>query len=135
MQEHGTCAPAEFLFATECGQIIGVTGDVSRTHGIVAVERKDAIYKGLAIAGGLLLAVDFHNARIDVFDGAFHDADAGHTMFVDPEMKAGFAPFNVRVIDDKVFVAYAKQDADRKDEVAGVGLGAISVFDTSHPAW
>jgi hypothetical protein len=44
-------------------------------------------------------------------------------------MKPGFAPFNVAAVGDKLYVAYARQDADAEDEVAGQGLGFVSVFD------
>lgn len=42
-----------------------------------------------------------------------------------------FAPFNVQAIGKNVYVAYAKQDEDKEDEVAGVGLGAVVVFDAA----
>ena len=32
------------------------------------------------------------------------------------------------VLDNKVYVAYAKQDAQREDEIAGQGLGRVDVF-------
>ena len=51
--------------------------------------------------------------------------------FNDPSLPAGFAPFNVQNINGMIFVAFAKQDADKKDEVAGPGLGFVEVFDTS----
>jgi uncharacterized protein (TIGR03118 family) len=39
-----------------------------------------------------------------------------------------YAPFNVKVIGDSLFVTYAKQDADKEDEIAGPGKGYINVF-------
>jgi hypothetical protein len=44
-----------------------------------------------------------------------------------PEFKGKnhFAPFNVQAIGTNLYVAYAKQDADKEDEVAGPGLGSV----------
>ena len=50
--------------------------------------------------------------------------------FVDPSLPAGYAPFNVQTIGDKVYVTYALQDAAKDEEVPGVGFGFVSVFDT-----
>jgi uncharacterized protein (TIGR03118 family) len=91
----------------------------------------DAIYKGLALArttgGDFLYATDFHNNHVDVFDSAFHAVNmAGR--FVDPRLPRGFAPFGIQSIGTMIFVAYAKQDADAEDEVAGEGLGFVSAF-------
>jgi uncharacterized protein (TIGR03118 family) len=133
---NGESAPADFVVASETGKIWGVNGDVNATMGITVVDRSsaNAIYKGVAIIANAgtheLLAADFHNGRIDVFDASFHlmpPCDA----FVDSQLPDGYAPFNVVAIGDRVYVTYAKQDADAEDEVDGPGLGAIDVYDTS----
>ncbi len=41
-----------------------------------------------------------------------------------------FAPFGIQNLQGRIYVTYAKQDADAEDEIAGEGLGAVSVFDT-----
>ena len=93
-----------------------------------------AIYKGLAIAstpaGDVLYATDFHNARVDVFDGSMHAREHLST-FVDPGLPAGYAPFGIQTIGGRIFVTYAKQDADAEDEIAGKGLGVVDMFDTA----
>ena len=128
-----TGGKALFLFDGEDGVVRGWNG-AQGTTAIVVKDRSDvgAIYKGLAIAdtaaGPRLYAADFHNARIDVFDGSFGLVpDSG---FVDPGLPAGYAPFNVQTIGDRVFVAYAKQDEDAEDEIAGQGLGFVDAYDT-----
>jgi uncharacterized protein (TIGR03118 family) len=50
------------------------------------------------------------------------------TMFVDPGITAGYAPFNVQVLDGQVYVTYALQDAARHDDVAGPGNGFVDAF-------
>jgi uncharacterized protein (TIGR03118 family) len=92
-----------------------------------------AVFKGLAISnttfGSFLLAADFHNARIDVFDGKFRQIPLPPGIFFhDPRLPKGYAPFDVMVSGDKVYVAYAKQDAAGKDEVDGDGLGFVDVY-------
>jgi uncharacterized protein (TIGR03118 family) len=81
----------------------------------------------------VLLATNFHDNRIDVFDGAFTlQPSAG--LFTDPRLPAGYAPFNVAEINGQVFVTYAKQDADAHDDVAGPAHGFVDVY-TTGGAW
>src|SRR6266540_1520394 len=40
-------------------------------------------------------------------------------------------PFNVQSIGGKIYVAFAKQDEDKEDEVAGPGFGFVDAFDSS----
>jgi uncharacterized protein (TIGR03118 family) len=120
--------PAAFIFDSEDGAVRAWNGG---TIANVVVPSVGGIYKGLAIAntasGPRLYAADFHNARIDVFDGSFGLVpDSG---FEDPTLPAGYGPFNVQTIGGRVFVAYAKQDEDAEDEVAGQGLGFVDVYD------
>jgi uncharacterized protein (TIGR03118 family) len=126
-----TLAPAAFIFASEDGKIRAWRG--GSTAALVTADLNDgAIYKGLAIgqvpAGPLLYAADFHNARVDVFDGAWHDVTPAGS-FVDPELPEGYAPFGIQTIGGRVFVSYAKQDEDAEDEVAGQGRGFVDAYD------
>jgi len=42
---------------------------------------------------------------------------------------AGFAPFGIQAIGDTIYMTFAKQDKDAKDELHGHGLGAVDAFD------
>jgi uncharacterized protein (TIGR03118 family) len=132
----GSSAPALFLFATEEGKILGWNPTVSSSQAVVAVDRsgEGAVFKGLAIgsAGGSdrLYATDFHNGRVDVFDGSFNQLTMPGA-FSDPSVPSGFAPFGIQTIDGNVFVTYAKQDAAAHDDVAGPGLGVVDEFDAN----
>jgi hypothetical protein len=78
--------------------------------------------------GVLVLAADFHNARIDVFDEKFSLVTM--PMFSAPaNIPANFAPFNVAVINGIVYVTYAQQNDEKDDSVAGAGLGFVAAFD------
>jgi uncharacterized protein (TIGR03118 family) len=126
-----------FIFATEAGMIRGWNPAVPppplSTHAFPMANRSNvgAIYKGLAIFqtadGGRLYAADFHNARVDQFDKNFHLISAPGA-FRDPSLPRGFAPFGIQNINGNIFVTYAMQDADRKDEVAGPGLGIVDEY-------
>jgi uncharacterized protein (TIGR03118 family) len=128
--------PALFIFATEDGKILGwnpaVPPPPPSLHAQVAVDRSDAgaVYKGLAIAGDLLYATDFHNGRVDVFDGSWNHVSLPGA-FADPNIPGGFAPFGIQNIGGTIFVTYAKQNAAKHDDVAGQGLGFVDMFDTS----
>jgi uncharacterized protein (TIGR03118 family) len=124
-------APARFLFDTESGTVLAWN---SGTAAQVVATTPDAIYKGLAIATKgsttLLYAANFHAGTVDVFNDAFAPTTVPGG-FADPNLPPGYAPFNVQEIAGSLVVAYAKQDADAEDEVAGPGLGYVDVFDTS----
>ncbi len=121
-------APATFIFSSESGAITAWNRNTGTTAVRVA-GAPGAIYKGLALLhtrhGAFLLATDFHNGRIDVFDGRFRRLRLPGGRFHDPSIPRGFAPFNVAVLGDSVFVTYAKQDADAEDDVPGPGLGFV----------
>lgn len=130
--------PARFLFAAEDGSISGWSPAVSQTAAVVMVSTPGAIYKGLAMAtlGGkrYLYAADFHNGRIDVFDSTFQKVSHAPGEGSDddiirfPGTLRGYAPFNIQNLGGTLFVAYAKQDDEQKDEVAGPGLGLVAAF-------
>jgi len=120
-----------FLFVSEDGTLSGWRGALGSTAESLA--GLSAIYKGAAYANvagsSYLYAADFHNATINVFKGsAAAPALAG--AFLDPTLPQGFAPFNVQSLGGSLYVAYAKQDPNSPDEVAGAGLGYVDQFDT-----
>lgn len=129
-----TSGPARFIFSTERGVIAAWAPTVDMTHALIppTIPITDAIYKGLALAGtgssARLYATDFHNAKIDVYDDGFNPITVPGG-FADPGIPAGFAPFGIQAIGDTIFVTYAKQDADREDELHGPGLGFVNAFD------
>ena len=120
--------PALFLFATEEGKLLGWNMSLGTTAQVVADKTGEgAVFKGLAIAGDRLYATDFHNGKVDVFDGSFGDVNTPGA-FVDPSIPAGYAPFGIQNIDGNIFVTYAKQDADAHDDVAGQGHGFVDEY-------
>jgi uncharacterized protein (TIGR03118 family) len=132
----GSSAPARFMFVGETGHLTAwaptVPPPAPSTAAQDAVVTPGAVYKGLALGhtrkGPRLYAANFSAGRLDVFNGSFGRVGT-RGRFTDRQLPAHFAPFNVAVLNGKVYVAYAKQDAARKDEVAGRGLGRVDVFD------
>jgi len=123
--------PANFIFATEGGTLLGFNKAVDPLKAVIAVDNSasGAVYKGL-VSGrnchgmSLLFATDFHNAKIDIFDRFFHFVNS----ITANDIPFGFAPFNILNIDNLLYVTYAKQDAARHDDEPGLGNGYIDVF-------
>jgi uncharacterized protein (TIGR03118 family) len=146
----GTKLPASFIWATEDGTISAWTGGLGTltpplpaNNAVLAVDNSpDAVYKGLVFGtnanGVFLFAANFRAGTIDVFapdqDPVTHIGLRFKSVttggFVDDEIPAGYAPFGIENIDGDLFVSYAKQNADKHDDVAGRGHGFVDVFDT-----
>jgi len=132
-------APARFIFASEDGSISGWNPAVPpATEAHVAVPASTAaVYKGLAIvstiagnvAGDFLYATNFRARTVDVFDHNFVKQPAG--KFVDPRIPDGYAPFGIQTLGNIVYVTYALQDEEKKDDVPGMGHGFVNAFDLS----
>ncbi|MBO0810740.1 MAG: TIGR03118 family protein [Microlunatus sp.] len=124
--------PASFIFASENGSIAAWNGGEG-TEAVTVASSDGAVYKGLALAhtasGPELLAANFHDNRIDVFGADFMPIPSAG-MFQDPNLPAGYAPFNVAEINGQIFVTYALQDAQAEDDVAGPGHGFVDVYST-----
>lgn len=120
-----------FLFDTEDGIIANWTGANSA---VVAVDNSasGAVYKGLALlnngSGNFLLAANFNSGKVDVFDRNFNPTSLAGS-FTDPNLPAGFAPHGIHVVNNQVYVAFAKQDAAKHDPVPGTGNGVVDIFD------
>jgi uncharacterized protein (TIGR03118 family) len=123
--------PAAFIFVTEDGTISAWNGG---TASAIAVDNSagGAVYKGVALGsnafGPLLYATNFNAGTVDVFDGNFAAVKAAGG-FTDPNLPAGFAPFNIASLGGKLYVSFAKQDSAKHDDVAGPGNGFVDIFD------
>jgi uncharacterized protein (TIGR03118 family) len=126
-------APATFIFDSEAGRVTAWSAGVPpSTSARTVVNAHGAIFKGLAMAsvprhGPLLYATDFHNNRIDVYNGRFNPVRLSGS-FTDRSLPAGYAPFNIQALGGSLYVTYAKQDANAEDDVAGAGFGFVDVY-------
>jgi uncharacterized protein (TIGR03118 family) len=119
-----------FIFSTLDGSVEGwVSGNMNARLG---VQVPGAIFTGLALgmSGGsnFLYAADDKNGAIDVFNTSF--TNVTNTMFagkfVDPNLPAGFTPFNIQLLNGNLYVAYAHPNGI----VQGPG-GFVDEYDTS----
>jgi uncharacterized protein (TIGR03118 family) len=131
--QNGVTGASPFIFVGEAGTVSGWSPSVNRTNAVIAVDTNGtAVYKGLAIGAfagaNYLYAADFRNNRIDVYDASFQKATLPGG-FVDPNLPAGYGPFGIQAIGDRVYVAYAQRETSGNDEVKGAGLGVVDVYD------
>jgi uncharacterized protein (TIGR03118 family) len=129
---------AAFLFVTEDGTVSGWNPNVNGGVPVVEVNTHNkSVFKGATIGTvdtpqgtkTYLYVADFRKGRIAVYDAAFQPVNFGG-FNDDDGVPEHFAPFNVQNIGGNLYVAYAKQDADKHDEVDGPGLGRVLIFST-----
>jgi len=115
---------AVFITSSEDGTLASWKGG---TQAQISVTTPGAVYKGLAIAGNDLFAANFAQNTIDIFNSSFAATTLAGS-FTDPNAIAGYAPFNIQNLAGRFYVAYAKQDAAKFNEVDGAGLGYVDKY-------
>jgi uncharacterized protein (TIGR03118 family) len=121
-----------FLFASEDGTVSGWRNPPLGTLAeVLQTGSTNNVYKGLtygATGGGqYLYLANFRSGAIDVLANPGSPGLGGN--FTDPNLPAGYAPFNIQNIGGVLYVTYALQDVAKKDEVAGLGNGFVDTFD------
>lgn len=123
---------AKLLFCTEAGTVLAFNESIDPHHATVVIDNSSshAVYKGIALAqvhdSQHLYLADFHNGKIDVFNHKFQYINS----FTDSTAPAGFAPFNIRNIQGKLYVTYALQLGPANiDDQPGPGNGFVDIFD------
>lgn len=127
-------SPAAFIFSTLDGEIVGWNG-TPLTSGVTEATVAGAIFTGLAQASigsaNFLYAADFTSSGgIDVFNGQFKNVPGLSNKFKDPNLPAGYEPYNVAPINGKLYVEYAPIGSNGLP-VVGNGNGIVDVFDTN----
>jgi uncharacterized protein (TIGR03118 family) len=122
-----------FIFVSEDGTVSGWRGALGTTAETLKLGSANNVYKGSALAtvgqSEYLYAANFKAGTIDVVPGVA-GAPALTGNFTDPNLPAGYAPFNIQNIGGNLYVTYAVQDAAKEDDVKGAGNGVVDVFDT-----
>ena len=125
-------SPALFIFDALDGTISAWNSSLANANLVVDNSAAGAVYTGLAIdnngTANFILAANNAANKIDVFDTKFASATLSG-KFVDPALPPGFAPFNVHVLNSRVYVAYAMQTPGGGPPTAGAGAGYIDIFD------
>jgi uncharacterized protein (TIGR03118 family) len=127
---HSTAAI--FIFGSLDGTISAWNASLANAQVVVDGNGSGASYTGLAIekngANSYILAANFNAASVDLYETEFaHIALAGH--FTDPDVPQGYAPFNVHVLNNQVYVMFAMQTPGGGPPTTGAGAGYVSVFD------
>ena len=134
--EGSKSGPSIFIFATEDGTISGWNPNVDPASILLKDNSgggNGAVYKGLAISpgpNGLLYAANFRASAgagaVEVYDQTMKLVNT----ITDPTLPKGYAPFNVQVLNGKLYVTFALQDPAKNnhDDLAGAGHGFIDVF-------
>lgn len=127
----GTSGRCYFIFDTESGVVSCWAPSLDNNNAILGYDgtAQGSAYKGLAIdnTNKHLLTADFKNNRVQILDTSWTQIGS----FTDPGLPKNFAPFNVQILNNKVYVAFAKRAKHGIDELHGKGLGYIDVFDLS----
>ncbi len=120
-----------FLFVSEDGTMSGWRGALGTTAETLVAGSAANVYKGVTLGttGGseFAYAANFRTGNIDVTRGSGSATLTGN--FTDPNLPAGYAPFDIQNLGGVLYVTYAVQDAAKHDDVAGPGNGIVDTFD------
>jgi uncharacterized protein (TIGR03118 family) len=122
-------ASSVFLFASGRGTISGWAPSLDLHNAFIAVDHSaaKANYTGLDFAtnnGQVLLYAANHAAGggVEVFGANFQPVDLGAGAFTDPNLPAGFTPYNVVNINGMLYVTYALPGPGK------LGQGVVDIY-------
>ena len=121
--------PASFIFDTLGGAIYGWNNGAGSAAQLEA-STTGASFTGLALdnngAGNFLYAANNAGVGgIDVFNSSFAPTTLSGS-FTDPNLPAGYVPYNIQNINGDLYVEYENPASPRT-----LGSGAVSVFDAN----
>lgn len=129
----------QFLVAADNGTIWGfsVAGGIPQAvTRFVDMSSTAASYTGVAVVrpaccGAYAAVANFGQGFVDTFTRLGDPLSLSPftaNPFIDPNLPSGYAPFNVAVVGNEVFVTYALQDSAHAP-VFAPGAGMVNVFD------
>jgi uncharacterized protein (TIGR03118 family) len=127
-----------FIFDTEDGTLSGWQPSFGN-NATLRVDNKEApngpVYKALALGvdngNTELFATNFRSGGVDVFDVNYKKVNLSKSAFTDPSLPAGYAPFGIANINNRLYVTYALQNDAKHDDVKGPGHGFVDIYETN----
>jgi uncharacterized protein (TIGR03118 family) len=116
---------ALFIFDTLAGTV-DAWNQNDGTTAVTVASKGGAVYTGLALdsnASGSFLYAANVSGGIDVYNSSFQPVFLAGS-FTDPNLPAGYTPYNIQNIGGTLYVAYVAPSF-------GPGMGAVSVFDAN----
>lgn len=126
---------AQLMTATEHGTVHAFNPNVDPLNAYIVLNQQltglVSVYKGLAIANGILYLADFFQSQIDVFDSDYNRISG--FAFIDGDMSdpipLDYGPNNIVHIGGFLYVLWARKSTTiLVHDLDGVGHGFISVF-------
>jgi uncharacterized protein (TIGR03118 family) len=129
---------SSFIFANMGGEIRGWRGGIANNDAILGFTSPGAVYMGLALAtfngSPRLYAADLRQNKVDMVSSTWAKIDGPAGAFVDPDLPAGYAPYGIQAVGNRIIVTYARQPAADPPagrdyrEVPGAGAGVVNAF-------
>ncbi|MGD0295981.1 MAG: TIGR03118 family protein [Bryobacteraceae bacterium] len=120
----GAGSGANFIFANLDGSISAWNGGAGTTA-VIKANVPGASFTGLAIAtvngSPQIYAADQNGSGIDVFNSSWQQIG----QFTDPNVPAGYTPFNVQAIGSVLYVTFTNQS------LTSAGNGIVDEFNTN----
>ncbi|AGF85046.1 hypothetical protein QJ854_gp736 [Moumouvirus goulette] len=119
------------IMVTRDGTINAYNPTISEKNTILVIDNslENCVYTGVAIYKDVIYIADFYNQKIDVYNRFFERI---FLPFVDEcldQIPLDFAPYNISVIGDLIYVTYARQNpVDNQCELNDYGYGYINIF-------
>ena len=120
---------AAFIFVTEDGTISGWNPSVDIANAVTTVDNSasGAVYKGIALvpngSSNELMVTNFRSGFVEIYDSNFTSIG----KFRDAGLPKDYAPYNVALLNNTIYVTYAKQNHAKHDSVSGAGFGYVDV--------
>ncbi|MFT3683399.1 MAG: TIGR03118 family protein [Phycisphaerales bacterium] len=132
VEGEGKKGSAKFLFVTLDGTVTGWTTDQTKAVIMVDNSTDGSMYTGCAVTtkpeGNRLFLADWGLEKVTVLDGEFKPVKT-EGDFTDPKVSKDYRIYNMQVIGDKVYAAWARIGDAPGEAEAYPGYGFISCFD------
>lgn len=131
ISNNGSTVSSIFLVCTENGKVFAYNPFVNSTSMVEVIDNSstNASYTGIQIANNRLYLCDFRNGTVDTYD--FNYRPLGSLFFSDSNninLPPNYAPFNIKEIDQQLYVTYAQRNPTTTNIVDGEGFGFVSIF-------